>query len=328
MQINFGVGYYGAITLGNPPQRFNVVFDTGSADLWVVSAKCTTVDICYNHRKYTTSASESYSVIDDEGPIDVWYGTGHIRAKLGFDTVGLANGLEIKEQIVADATILSRDFIGTPFDGIFGLGLSDLSSSPSYSAPFYSMIEQGIVDEPVFAIYTQANSGEIDFGGIDPTRYRGNIHYTKVIDTKFWMVAMAAYQYGRVKGGKRNVIIDSGTTLIITTPEDAKAIHSVVPGALDNGDSTWSVPCRHVDQLSPLLLSIGGKTLAISPHNYVLRPTGHASSMCLSGISGQTLNSEEDQDDDPTWILGDVFMKQFYTVFDVGKNRVGFAEAK
>ena len=39
--------YYGPVSIGTPPKTFNVIFDTGSSNLWVPDTKCGLACIVY-----------------------------------------------------------------------------------------------------------------------------------------------------------------------------------------------------------------------------------------------------------------------------------------
>ncbi|ORZ15224.1 aspartic peptidase domain-containing protein [Absidia repens] len=343
-----GSGYYGEISIGEPAQTFQVVFDTGSSDMWVISSRCESRG-CQGHRQYSRQASRSYRVFgrfydddsndgadddDDDNNEDILgtvmevsYGTGHIRAWLGQDTVGVGSMI-LRDQVLGEATTLSHDFMGMPFDGIFGLGLISLANSKQ-PPPFYSMLRHDLLDSPIFAMYLQPHGGEIDFGALDTTRYNDPLRYTALTDDRYWKIKLDNVHFGKQFIGKRQAIVDSGTTLMIVTPKDAETIHGVIHGAVNNGDSTWSIPCHAIDSLPPITFVLadhendhGFFELSLPASAYVLDPMHSTATMCLSGISGQRLDRAGH-----TWILGDTFMKHYYTVFDYGKKRIGFAKA-
>ncbi|KAG1049699.1 hypothetical protein G6F43_007987 [Rhizopus delemar] len=318
VSYNHGSGYYGKVSIGTPAQSFNVVFDTGSADVWIVSSDCRNA-VCQS-QSVTFHAQQSSTFKNDQIFTEIEYGTGSVYGQLGRDTIQLGNNLDlgINNQSFVSILSLSQDFASSPFQGIFGLGLPRITSSER-DPPIISMVLQGILQEPLFAIYSQHNAGEIDFGGIDNSRFDGELSYMSVIDQGFWMIQLKGAQFYDLFYPERKAVIDSGSTLIIMPKEDAELYHQRIPGAVKNGDGTWSLPCQDVKLLRPFVLHTEGIALSLPPETLFLTPMFPTSKMCLSGVSGQSVES---------WILGDVFLKQFYTVFDVGRRQVGFAVAK
>jgi phytepsin len=80
--------YYGPISIGSPPQLFQVVFDTGSANLWIPSSKCTS-RACIAHKRYSSDQSITHK--KDSRELSITYGTGSMKGYLSKDTIQMGN---------------------------------------------------------------------------------------------------------------------------------------------------------------------------------------------------------------------------------------------
>jgi hypothetical protein len=60
--------------------------------------------------------------------------------------------------------------------------------------------------------------------------------------------------------------------------------------------------------LDDLVLTINGYQMTVPSDEYILVPSDEDDTMCLSGISGQRSKLDD------RWILGLVFLKNYYTV--------------
>ena len=82
--------YYGKIELGSPPQSFSVIFDTGSANLWVPSARCRGFNLpCLLHRRYASQHSRTY--VQDDTPFAIKYGSGSMTGFISRDTLSVGS---------------------------------------------------------------------------------------------------------------------------------------------------------------------------------------------------------------------------------------------
>ncbi|XP_047332857.1 aspartic proteinase A1-like [Impatiens glandulifera] len=210
--------YYGEISVGTPPKIFTVQFDTGSSNLWIMSSKCYFSRACLYHSKYDARRSRTYKKNGTSAKIG--YGISSISGKISQDDVSVG-GLTIKNQDFIEATTLSGfSFTSTKFDGILGLGFQEISVKGVVPI-WYNMMNQGLIQNPVFSFWLNRNleegeGGELVFGGIDPMHYKGNHTYVPVIRKGYWQFDMGDVTVNGKHLGVTgfSAIADSGCSLV------------------------------------------------------------------------------------------------------------------
>ncbi|CAB9505081.1 Pepsin A [Seminavis robusta] len=315
--------YYGSITLGTPPQSFEVIFDTGSSNLWVPKVGCTHCGnpIFGRKHKYDHAASSSYK--EDNGDFEIMYGSGSVRGFFSLDSVTLADDITISGQRFAevqDAGGLGFAYALGKFDGILGLGFTSISIDKTPTV-FENAINQNLLDQPIFSFYLGDNGpGELTFGAYDPDKFTGDLTYVKLQSATYWQIALDQATAGSSYSSATNMtaIVDSGTSLIAGPKAEITKLAAAV-GAKPNIMGEYTIDCKTLDQVPDITFKIAGKDYSIKGKDAVIQAQG----TCLFAFMGIDFPPPG-----PQWILGDVFMRQYYTVFNYVDQTIGFADVK
>jgi len=315
---DFNNTYYGPITIGTPAQQFTVVFDTGSSNLWVPSIQC---DSCQPHRQYDSSESSTY--VKNGSSFAIRYGTGSCSGFVSEDTVTVG-GLEAKRQLFAEITEESSIFNKADMDGILGMGYPS-DSVNGITPVFNTLVEEDQVSQDLFSFYLSGDEsssvgGSLNIGGIDSDHFTGEIVYHDVVEELHWTLEMSKVSYGEAvaSASSQKAIIDSGTSLIGAPFEIADKINSWM-GGTSIGQGLYAVDCSTVSSLQDLAFKFNNVEYTLSPEDYIFKGKDQEGQvLCVSSIQAGA----------PFWIMGDTFMRKYYTVFNFGDNTVGFAEAK
>ncbi|GFO33049.1 cathepsin d [Plakobranchus ocellatus] len=324
------VFYYGPITIGTPGKTFNVAFDTGSSATWVPSSRCPASNIaCQKHEKYNNASSSTYK--GDGQSFFTQYDLGEISGYWSQDSVTVA-GLTVKNQAFGEAVIESEIFEDTKNDGILGLGFTNVSAGEKPSV-FDNMVSQGVLPVPVFSFYlnrmeTGGPDSVLTLGGTNPDYYTGDFTYVDLSQPDRWQFKMDRVQLynGNTIFSRREcpAIVDSSTSLIVGPVDEIDILNIELGGiALPGFPKMYVLDCSKIDNLPDVEFILNGQKLSLSSRDYVLKITDDEDSLCFSGFVGKRFEEGET----PTWTLGISFMRAFYTQFDKGRNRIGFAKA-
>ncbi|KAI1795232.1 endopeptidase [Ganoderma leucocontextum] len=312
--------YFAEISLGTPPQTFKVILDTGSSNLWIPSTKCTSI-ACFLHTKYDSSASSTYK--SNGTDFSIQYGSGSMEGFVSQDTFTIGD-LAIPGIDFAEATKEpGLAFAFGKFDGILGLAYDTIAVN-HIVPPFYHMMNKKMIDSPVFSFRlgsSEEDGGEAIFGGIDDSAYTGKIQYVPVRRKAYWEVELQKVSLGGDELDLENTgaAIDTGTSLIALPTDMAEMLNTQI-GAKKSWNGQYTVDCSKVPSLPDLTFTFGGQPYVLKGTDYVLEVQG----TCMSSFTGLDINLPGGGS---LWIIGDVFLRKYYTVYDAGKDAVGFALA-
>lgn len=325
--------YLSTIDLGTPAnQEFLVVMDTGSSNLWVPSTNCdsscdcTLIEPpCYDKPKYNSSASSTY--VKDGRTFAIAYGTGDCSGYLSTDSLTIGN-LTVPDQTFGEATHMADFFHAQRMSGILGLGYPNIAEQ-QVKPPVQNMIEKKLIENPIFSVWMEKArdtaggiAGEILFGGIDSTKYTGNITYHPVSKKGYWQMTMESFSIkGQTSAPSKGfqVISDTGTSFITMPLDEAiMVVKAMPPGTQVDADSGIIVlpSCESVNDVPDLIFQFDGKKYHVTGYDYTIK----IQQFCIVGIQAADEGSID-------MILGDSFIRTWYQVYDFGNDRVGFAEA-
>ncbi|XP_042319525.1 renin [Sceloporus undulatus] len=317
--------YYGEISIGTPAQIFKVVFDTGSANLWVPSQQCSPLySACVSHSRYDSSKSSTYKPNGTE--IAIQYGQGYVKGFLSQDVVRVADIPII--QVFAEAIALpNKPFIYARFDGILGMGYPS-QAIDGVIPVFDKIISEKVLTAKVFSVYYSRNSemntgGELILGGSDPSYYTGDFHYVSITQEGYWHIDLKGVSVGSEMLFCHEgcvAAVDTGSSFI-TGPASAVSILMKTIGATLLEDTDYVVECKKIHLLPDISFHLGDRSYTLSGHAYVLQHSDYGKELCAVAFSAFDIPPPLG----PLWILGATFIGQYYTEFDRQNNRIGFA---
>lgn len=236
----------------------------------------------------------------------------------------------VKDQLFGEAkTEPALTFVLARFDGILGLGFRSIAVD-GVATVFDNAVAQGLLPAPVFSFYLNRDAsgsvgGEVLFGGINENYYTGPINYVPLTNETYWQIAIDDISSVNdlsidcTRGCKG--IVDTGTSLIAGPTASIDQIQSYI-GAEKIIGGQYVVSCDAIDTLPDVTFTIAGNKYTLTGRDYVVSISQMGQSICISGFMGIEVPAG------PLWILGDIFIGKYYTVFDQGNKQIGFAQAK
>jgi hypothetical protein len=253
----------------------------------------------------------------------VEFGTGSIDGFFATDDFHLGDAITVRDQPFGEITTeQGQVFASGKFDGILGLSFPQLSES-GFTPVFDNIIEQGLLEENKFTFYYSDDASSLSFGVPPPELYTGDIQYIDISRELYWEVNMHdilvdGKSLGLCPDHKCRAVADTGTSLL-TGPTRAVTtlLHEIGPIDCDNLSASPNITYILSDDK-------GQYEFPFSGHEYV------SVSLFGNGCRPGMMALDIEKPRGPLFILGDVFMRKYISVYsrDGARPQLGMALAR
>lgn len=324
--------FYLNITIDN--SVLPLLVDTASPYVWVYGENCTS-QACVNKQLFTPNNS---STIKPES-FALLYSSSTASGVVADVDLIINEQLAIHDFNIGLASQVPEMLLDYNISGVIGLPSDQSASNTSSLQNLVQVLyDQQDISEQIFTILLNNGSSNYDgiltIGVILHDLYQGNISYTPVINNEenYWQVEISnVYMDGfQVEftdnqqdsyyaiSDSRLAIVDSGTTIMTLNRNDAATLHSFFQNSVSDG-TNFAIYCNETLEID---LTIGDLNFTIGPDSYLGQRYPQDSlyhGYCVSNFQGLNIDREG------SWILGGLFLKNVYSIFDYQQQKIGFA---
>ncbi|CDW73902.1 eukaryotic aspartyl protease family protein [Stylonychia lemnae] len=323
----YNIQYFAKLYIGSNLIPISVIFDTGSSSLWISAADC----IGCPHLADLYNQSQSFTYFKETSVSDhISYGAGEVYGYNSTDVICLSNSKnnfcmnEVKFKLVTEA----RDFHGLQADGV--LGLSPKNFENSVDNLISQLVDGGLIERRMFSMIIGASdeNPHILFGGYN-MRYAKEgeqLRWHNLVNNNFWTVNMSSATISDQALNKisNSAIVDSGSSYILLPEGDFQVFTKIISkdrscyfDAL--GTKVYVCKCwmENYKDFPDIDIVIDDQKYVIPSSSYVQK----------SGFTCFIKVVPQNQMFSNYWILGDIFIQNYYSVFDIDNQRVGLARS-
>ena len=315
---------YIPINIGNPPQYFKVIFDTGSYALWVPNINCEEKTKKEHH--FNKSISKSYKATLEE--FEFQYGTGYCKGYYGIDLIQFKNinfSLKFGVANYADLNV-------SGIDGILGAMRNEPYSVINERIFFHQLKQLGIINNTLFSVKRFINSTEtkLYLGGKNEDFNKSNIGSCNLISSLsfnlMWTCRLQYLIFGNISEFTKNAydglsiptIFDTGTNIILAPLSLKDTIFKGLNSKnckLVKENKMYFILCSNYNYIPEISLVFGNYAFTI-PNEKLFIPQIYVREIIFICSFVFT--------DTPIMILGMPFFEVFHTLFDDDKEQLLF----